>query len=152
MEATALLLVELLHVLDGLVAQDVEPHEAFEVQTLLLVARGAHQSLHLAPELLVLAHLRELGKCVGLWDRRRPGLLEAVPVNASEEGMRLHFLRSVGAQAVHEVSVEQLANQVLGFGSDHARFVADLRPLDPVASDVVQHFLNGFGPERPHSN
>lgn len=66
--------------------------------------------------------------------------------------MRLDFLRSVCAQTIDEISIEQLRYQVLGLWSDHASLIADLRPLNPIPTYVVKHFLNGVSPERPHPN
>lgn len=61
-------------------------------------------------------------------------------------------LDSLSTQAMHEVFVQQLADEVLGLGRDHSLFISDLRPLDIEVSDVINHFLDGLCAEGTSSN
>ena len=70
-----------------------------------------------------------------------------MPVDGCEEGMVFDGLHSLCAQAVHEVFVQQLADEVLGLGRNHSLLIADLGPFNVEVSDVVDHFLDGLSAE-----
>lgn len=58
--------------------------------------------------------------------------------------MIFDLLRSIGAQPIHEVDVQQLRYQVLALRGNHAFAVAYLWPLYFEVGDVVDDLLDGF--------
>ncbi len=59
---------------------------------------------------------------------------------------------SAGSQPVHEVLIEELADEVLGLGRDHALLIPHFWPLNIELSNIVNHVLNCLSAEWTSSN
>jgi hypothetical protein len=62
--------------------------------------------------------------------------------------MLFKFLSAIGSESLSEIFVEKFFNEVFCFRSDHAFFVASLRPVDVEHGDVINHLVNSFSSKR----